>query len=65
MAVSGQAGLVTHRTFAMARLFLIVSVFPQSGLVTGAAQRSSSPLHLPECVSKYLLKCFPQYREYI
>lgn len=52
--------------FATARLFLVISVFAQSGLLAGAAQQSSSsPLRVPDCVSEYLLKCFPQYREHI
>lgn len=52
--------------FATARLFLVISVFAQSGLLPGAAQQSSSsPLRVPDCVSEYLLKCFPQNREHI
>lgn len=62
MAVSG---LAAHRAFATARLLLIISVFAQSGLVAGAAQKSSSLPHVPDCISEYLLKCFPQYREHI
>lgn len=62
MAVSG---LAAHRAFAAARLLLIISVFAQSGLVAGVAQQSSSLLRVPDCVSEYLLKCFPQHCEHI
>lgn len=62
MAVSG---LAAHRAFAAARLLLIISVFAQSGLVAGVVQQSSSLLHVPDCVSEYLLKCFPQHCKHI
>lgn len=59
-----RAGPAAHRAFATARMFLFISVFAQSGLLAGAApQSSSSLLRIPDCVSEYLLKCFPQYRE--
>lgn len=59
------AGLAARRAIAAARLFLIISVFAQSGLITGSAQQSSPLLRVPDRVSEYLLKCFTQYSKHI